>query len=86
MTTVLFYDNKSTIAMSKKSVFHSRTNHINLKHHYIREAVEEEEIKIKHVKTRDKLADIFTKTLPYDKFIYFRELLGVTNKNIKVEC
>jgi hypothetical protein len=69
--------------MSKNLMFHSRTNHINLKHHYIREAVENEEIKIKHVKTGDQLTDIFTKALLCDKFIYFRELLGMTNKNIK---
>jgi hypothetical protein len=59
---------------------------MNLKNHYIREAVEDEEIEIKHVKIRDQLTDIFTKTLFCDKFIYFRELLGITNKNIKGEC
>jgi hypothetical protein len=53
-------------------MFHSETKHINLKHHYIREAVEDEKIEIKHVKTGDQLADIFTKALPCDKFVYFR--------------
>ena len=86
MATVLFCDNKSAISMSKNSVFHSRTKHINLKHHYIREAVEDEEVQIKHVKTEDQLADIFTKALLCDKFVYLRELLGMTNKNIKEEC
>ena len=86
MATVLFCDNKSAIAMSKNSVFHSRTKHIKLKHHYIKEVVEDEEVMIKHVKTGDQLADIFTKALPCDKFVYLRELLGMTNKNIKGEC
>ena len=86
MATVLFCDSKSTIAMSKNSVFHSRTKHINLKHHYIREAVDDEEVMIKHVKTGDQLADIFTKALPWNKFVYLRDLLGMTNKNIKGEC
>jgi hypothetical protein len=72
MITVLFCDNKYAITMSKNSMFHSETKHINLKHHYIREAVEDEKIEIKHVKTGDQLADIFTKALPCDKFIYFR--------------
>jgi hypothetical protein len=81
-----FYDNKSAITISKNSVFHSRTKHINFKHHYIREAVEDEEIKIKHVKTEDQLIDIFTKTFYCDKFVYFRKLLRITNKNIKGEC
>jgi hypothetical protein len=86
MTTVLFCDNKSAIAMTKNSVFHSRIKHINLKHHYIREAVEDEEVVIKYVKIGDQLADIFTKALPCDKFVYLRELLEMTNKNIKGEC
>ncbi|KAJ4764255.1 polyprotein [Rhynchospora pubera] len=79
MATVLFCDNKSAIAMSKNSVFHKRTKHIDLKHHYIREMVEDEEVMIKHVKTGDQLADIFTKALPCDKFVYLRELLGMKN-------
>jgi Reverse transcriptase (RNA-dependent DNA polymerase) len=72
MATVLFCDNKSVIAMAKNLVFHSRTKHINLKHHYIREAVEDEEVVIKHVKIGDQLADIFTKALSCDKFVYLR--------------
>lgn len=86
MAAILFCDNKFAIAMSKNSVFYSRTKYINLKHHYIKEAVEDEEIQIKHVKTGDQLADIFIKALPCDKFVYLRELLGMTTKNIKGEC
>ncbi|XP_047335591.1 secreted RxLR effector protein 161-like [Impatiens glandulifera] len=86
MATVLFCDSKSAISMSKNAVFHSRTKHINLKYHYIREAVDDEEVMIKHVKTGDQLADIFTKALPLNKFVYLRDLLGMTNKNIEGEC
>jgi hypothetical protein len=71
--------------MSKNSVFHSRTKHIKLKHHYIKEVVEDEEVIIKHVKTGDQLTDIFTEALSCDNFVYLRELLGMTNKNIKGE-
>lgn len=72
--------------MSKNSVFCNRTKHINLKHYYIRETVENEEILIKHVKIRDQFMDIFTKALPYDKFVYPRELLDMANKKNKEEC
>jgi hypothetical protein len=64
--------------MSKDSIFYSRTKHINLKYHYIREAVEDKKVLIKHVKTRDQLADIFIKALSCHKFVYLRELLGMT--------
>jgi hypothetical protein len=84
MVTILF--NKFAIIMSKNSVFHNRRKHINLKHYYIRGAIEDEKNEIKHVKTEDQLADIFIKILLFDKFIYLRELLGTTNKNIKEEC
>ena len=59
MTTVYFCENKSAISMSKNSVFHSRTKHINLKHHYIREAVEDEEVQIRHIKTGDQIGGHF---------------------------
>jgi formylmethanofuran dehydrogenase subunit E-like metal-binding protein len=85
MAMVFFNDNKSTIVMLNNLVSHSRTKHIKLKYQYIKEVVEDEEVMIKHVKTGDQLTDIFTKALLCDKFMYLRELLGITNKNIKRE-
>ena len=76
--TQLFCDNKSAIAMAKNLVHHSRAKHIALKHHFIREAMEENEIRIGYYKTEDQVADIFTKALPREKFEYLRELMGVT--------
>ena len=69
--TTLFCDNKSTIAMSKNAVYHSRTKHINIKHNFIKEAVEDGEVKLKYCKTEEQVADIFTKALPKEKFVYF---------------
>ena len=84
--TLIMCDNKSTITMTKKLVYHSRTKHIVIKHHFIREAVEDDEIQIKYRKTEDQVANIFTKALPRDKFEFFREMLGVTQYGIKGEC
>ncbi|KAF5930246.1 hypothetical protein HYC85_031119 [Camellia sinensis] len=77
-------DNKSAIAMAKNPVYHSRTKHIAIKHHFIREAVEDDEIQIKYCKTEDQVADIFTKALPRDKFEFFREMLGRARSGIIV--
>lgn len=74
-------DNKSVIAMTKNPVYHSRSKHIAIKHHFIREAVEADEIQLKYCPTYDQVADIFTKALPKDKSQYFREMLGVTTKH-----
>jgi hypothetical protein len=43
----LHCDNKLTIAMAKNPIYHSRTRHIAVKHHFIKEAIEEGEVKLK---------------------------------------
>ena len=84
--THILCDNKSAIAMSKNPVCHGKSKHIALKHHYIRGAVEDKEVDVVYCKTEDQVADIFTKALPKDRFIYLRELLGVKQQSIKREC
>lgn len=75
--TTIYCDNMSAIAMTKNPVFHSRTKHIEIRHHFIRELVEKQEIVLQFCKTGEQLADIFTKALPTDKFFHFRRRLGV---------
>ena len=49
-TTEIYYDSKSAIDMAKNPVFHSRTKLISIKYHFIKEAEEHNEIKLKHCK------------------------------------
>ena len=84
--TRMFCDNKSAIAMAKNPVYNSRTRHIAVKHHFIREKIEEQEIELVYYKSEDQVADIFTKALPKEKFQRFRELLGIQEQHIKGEC
>jgi len=60
----LYIDNNSALKLSRNPEFHSRSKHIDVKHHFIREKVEEGAINTQRVDTKDNLADIFTKTLP----------------------
>ncbi|GLU00818.1 hypothetical protein SLE2022_181580 [Rubroshorea leprosula] len=83
--TTIFCDNQSTIAMTKNPVFHSRTRHIETRHHFIRELVASGGLEVVHCNSKDQVADIFTKPLPLDKFIHLRDLLGVLNFSIKGE-
>ena len=76
-STTLFCGNMSAIAMTKNPVFHNRTKHIKIRHHFIRELVEKKEIELQFCKTDEQLADMFTKALPSEKFTHFREQLGV---------
>ena len=77
-TTPIYCDNKATIAMTKNPAFHSRTKHIDIRYHFIRDLVTAEEIELKHCGTNDQVVDNLTKSLAYDKHEKFRMLMGVT--------
>ena len=62
--TPLHVDNQSAIEFSKNTNFHARSKHIDIQHHFVREKVDSNEIKIFHCASEDNLADILTKALP----------------------
>ena len=70
-------DNQGAIALAKDNKFHARTKHIDIRYHFIREAVEDGKISVKYIPTDDNTADIFTKPLSKPKFRRFVELLGL---------
>lgn len=59
-------DNRGAIALSKNTKDHGKVKHIDIRHHYIRELLEDGAIVIEHVPSSDNLADLFTKPLPRD--------------------
>ena len=73
----LLVDNKSAIVLTKSPVQHSCTKHINTRHHFIRQYVEDKKIQVDYVRTEDQLADILTKSLGRVNFLEMRERLGV---------
>ncbi|KAM1756496.1 hypothetical protein ACFX11_005858 [Malus domestica] len=75
--TQILCDNTSVIAMAKNPVFHQKTRHINKKFHFIREAIQAKEIELVYCRTEEQIADILTKALLKNRFVYLRELLGV---------
>ena len=70
-------DNKSAINISKNPVQHSRTKHIDIKYHFLKDQVTQNVVKLEFIPTNDQVADIFTKPLPKDVFERLRALLGV---------
>ncbi|XP_059599385.1 retrovirus-related Pol polyprotein from transposon RE1 [Vitis vinifera] len=62
-TMVLFCDNTSAINISKNPVLHSRTKHIDIRHHFIRDLVEDKVVSLEYVPTEGQIADILTKPL-----------------------
>ena len=83
--TKILCDSKSAIAMAKNPVFHSRTKHIAIKYHFLREAEANKEIELEYCRTEEQLADIFTKALPKARFELLRSMIGVTRTCIKEE-
>nr|GEV08486.1 copia protein [Tanacetum cinerariifolium] len=73
----LYYDNRSAIALCCNNVQHSRSKHIDIRHHFIREQVEKGVVKLYFVTTDYQLADIFTKALPRDQFEFLLPRLGM---------
>lgn len=77
--TTIFCNNTSAIALSKNSVFHKRTKHIDVKYHFIRELINNDEIVLDHCMSQEQFTNIFKKTLAHDSFVYLRDCFGIVN-------
>jgi len=69
-------DNTSAINLSKNLILHSRTKHIEIRHHFLRDHVQKGDCVLEFVETKNQLADIFTKPLPKEIFFTIRKELG----------
>ncbi|GJR32891.1 hypothetical protein Tco_1109123 [Tanacetum coccineum] len=67
---LMYCDSKSAIAISCNPVQHSKTKHIDIRYHFIKEHVEKGTVEIYFVGTEYQLADLFTKALPKERFEY----------------
>ncbi len=70
--TVLMEDNQGAICIAKNPVSSSRTKHINVRYHYIREALSEDSIELKYCPMDVMIADHFTKPLHKGRFEVLR--------------
>lgn len=65
----LYSDNLGAIKLSENTGFSSRTKHIDIRHHFIRELIKKGVIVLKHVNTNEMIADVLTKSLGYNKHL-----------------
>ena len=70
-------NNQGAIVLAKDNKFHSRTKHIDLRFHFIQEAVEDGKIAVSYIPTDENVSDIFTKVLARPKFQDFVGKLGL---------
>ncbi|GKD24127.1 retrovirus-related pol polyprotein from transposon TNT 1-94 [Tanacetum coccineum] len=83
----MYCDNKSAIALCCNNVQHSRSKHIDIRYHFIKEQVEKGVVELYFVRTEYQLAEIFTKALGRERIKFLIDKLGMrsfTPKTLKV--
>eukprot|EP00253_Pinus_taeda_P028674 PITA_28674 len=75
----IFCDNTRAISISKNPVMHSKTKHIPIKYHFLREQLLEQKVKLEYVPSKEQVADILNKPPPRETFEYLRQKLGVVD-------
>jgi hypothetical protein len=81
----LLCDNESAIHMEDNPVEHSRTKHIDIRHHFLRDHQQKGDIEVFYVSTENQLADIFTKPLDEKTFCRLRNELNVLDSR-NLDC
>ncbi|GJT95250.1 ribonuclease H-like domain-containing protein [Tanacetum coccineum] len=79
MNTKIFIDNESTICIVKNPVFHSKTKHIKIRHHFIRDSYEKILIQVIKIHTDHNVADLLTKALDVSHFQFLTASIGMLN-------
>lgn len=77
--TRIMCDNQGCIALAKNPTHHSRTKHIDVQHHFIREKIEDEVIHLEYCSTQNMVADVLTKALTRVRHREFSEATGLRN-------
>lgn len=81
--TTLYGDNQGSLNLAHNPIYHGRTKHIEVKHHFIREKVLSEEINLEYTPTEEQLADILTKALGRTAFERLRSQLGLVRIDVQ---
>ncbi|KAI3669642.1 hypothetical protein L6452_40952 [Arctium lappa] len=75
----IYCDSTSAIAIANNPVLHSKTKHIDIRYHFIRDHVMNGDIELHFIPTDFQLADIFTKPLDETRFNFLISELGMLN-------
>ena len=77
-------DSTSAAASATNPVLHSKTKHIEIDIHFVRDMVEKKEVEVAFVSSNDQIADVLTKPLTYPKFSFFRNKLKVFSRDLSL--
>ncbi|KAA8915806.1 hypothetical protein TRICI_002058 [Trichomonascus ciferrii] len=73
----IYSNNNGSKSIAENPVYHHRTNHIDIRHYFIREKVKKQIIEIVHIDTQEMLADIFTKNIGRVVFEKLRDKMSL---------
>ncbi|GJS38271.1 hypothetical protein Tco_0563314, partial [Tanacetum coccineum] len=79
MNTKIHIDNESTICIVKNPVYHSKTKHIEIRHHFIRDCYEKKLIRVEKINTDLNVADLLTKPFDGPRFNFLVVSIGMIN-------
>ncbi|GKC99205.1 hypothetical protein Tco_1169480 [Tanacetum coccineum] len=76
MNSKIYIDNESTICIVKNPVFHSKTKHIEIRHHFIRDSYEKKLIQVIKIHTDHNVADLLTKAFDVSSLVDLLNLVA----------
>ena len=76
-TLRVYYDSMSAIYLAKNQVYHARTKHIDVRFHFVRDVLDEGDVILENVHTKDNPADMLTKVVSGVMFGHCLELLNI---------
>ena len=77
----VFCDNQSAISLAENPTYHARSKHIDIRHHFVRDVVNEKTLILEHVSTEEQAADFLTKGLPKAKHQWCMKKSGLRDIN-----
>ena len=83
--TRLFVDNEAAIKLAHNPEMHRRTKHIETRHFYVRECVQENLLEVERISSQDQLADIMTKPLFKPRFRMLCQAIGLSQEDVCLE-
>ncbi|KAH8356655.1 hypothetical protein KR084_002352 [Drosophila pseudotakahashii] len=75
--TIIYGDNLSAQNLAKNPVYHARSKHIDIRYHFVREVIQQGDVKLKYVSTNDVIDDLLTKNLSKLKHEKFVKLMNI---------
>ena len=79
---VVYYDNQSVIHFSKNSTFHARSKHIDVRYHWMRDALNDNLFELEKIHTDHNDSDMLTKSLPREKLEVCCSIVGMASPSI----